>query len=114
MLWYRARPNGNDPESCIFDVWSLQRYGEGKAPPLKREFYARWQDGEWPLIFRQDFVNVPEVQRGFKSRGFAGARPSPVQERAMVNFHRTLRTFLRDAPADSARRSAAPKPERSG
>lgn len=97
VLWYRARPNGHDPDSCIFDVWSLQRYGEGKAPPLKREFYANWQDGEWPLIFRQDFANLAEVQKGFKSRGFTGSRTNPVQERAITNFHRKLREFLRDS-----------------
>lgn len=97
VLWYRARPNGSDPESCIFDVWSLQRYGEGKAPPLKREFFENWRDGDFPLIFRQDFENVAAVHKGLKSRGFVGSRTNPVQERAITNFHRTLRTFLRDA-----------------
>ena len=95
VLWYRSRPNGHDPDTCIFDVWSLQRYGPGKAPPLKREFYADWRDGDWPLIFRQDFANLAAVQKGLKSRGFAGARTNPVQERAIVNFHRTLREFVR-------------------
>lgn len=101
VLWYRARPNGDDPESCIFDVWSLQRYGEGKAPPLEREFYQNWEEGEWPLIFRQDFSNVAEVQKGLKSRAFAGSRTNPVQERAISNFHRCLREFLRDMPGVS-------------
>lgn len=100
VLWYRARPNGSDPESCIFDVWSLQRYGPGKAPPLRREFYADWRDGDFPLIFTQDFANVAAVQKGLKSRGFGGARTNPVQERAITNFHRTLRKFLRDAQRD--------------
>lgn len=100
VLWYRARPNGHDPESCIFDVWSLERFGPGKVPPLKREFYANWRDGEWPRIFQQDFENVEAVQRGFKSRGFPGSRPSPVQERAITHFHRTLRRFLSDGPQD--------------
>ena len=97
VLWYRARPNGLDPESCIFDVWSLQRYGPGQAPPLKREFYDDWKEGDWPLIFRQDFANLAEVQQGMKSRGFSGARTNPVQERAVVNFHRSLLEFVRDA-----------------
>ncbi|MEP6546337.1 MAG: aromatic ring-hydroxylating dioxygenase subunit alpha [Gammaproteobacteria bacterium] len=99
VLWYRARPNGHDPESCIFDVWSLQRYGPGQAPPLKREFYNDWKDGDWPLIFRQDFANLAAVQKGLKSRGFAGLRTNPVQERAIVNFHRKLREFIRDSAA---------------
>lgn len=98
VLWYRARPNGHDPESCIFDVWSLQRYGPGQAPPLQREFYANWRDGDWPLILSQDFANLADVQRGMKSRGFAGARTNPVQERAISHFHRTLRRFINEGP----------------
>ena len=56
VLWYRVRPNGHDPESCIFDVWALERYGPGKEPPLKREMYTNWRDGDWGLIYEQDFV----------------------------------------------------------
>src|SRR3546814_18731361 len=78
---------------CISDVFSSDL-----APPLKREFYQNWQDGEWPLIFRQDFANVAEVQKGLKSRAFSGSRTNPVQERAISNFHRRLREFLRDTP----------------
>ncbi len=96
VLWYRMRPNGRDPESCLFDVWSLARYGPGKEPPLNREFYADWRDGDWGLIYEQDFQNIPEVQKGFRSRAFKGERTNPVQERAISNFHRVLRRFLQD------------------
>jgi hypothetical protein len=37
-----------------------------------------------------------------KSRGFKGGRPSPIQERAVSHFHRTLRRFLEDAHVDDA------------
>lgn len=94
VLWYRARPNGHDPESCIFDVWSLQRYGEGQAPELVREFYDPWTDGDWGKIYEQDFVNIPEVQKGMRSRAFKASRTNPVQEAAIVNFHRQLRQFM--------------------
>jgi phenylpropionate dioxygenase-like ring-hydroxylating dioxygenase large terminal subunit len=96
VLWYRMRPNGRDPESCIFDIWALERYGPGKEPPLKREFYKDWREGDWGRIFEQDFVNIPEVQKGMKSRGFQGERTNPVQERVTSNFHRVLRRFLED------------------
>jgi phenylpropionate dioxygenase-like ring-hydroxylating dioxygenase large terminal subunit len=102
VLWYRSRPNGKDPESCIFDIWSLERFSPGKEPPIVREFFDDWRDGDWPLIFRQDFLNIPKVQKGVKSSGFRGARPSPVQERAITNFHRILRRFLQDPHADDA------------
>ena len=39
VLWYRMRPHGSDPEKCLFDTWSLERYAPFKEPPLKREFY---------------------------------------------------------------------------
>ena len=94
VLWYRSRPNGKDPESCIFDVFSLERYGEGKAPPLNREFYENWTDAEWPRIYEQDFVNIPEVQKGMRSRAFKGGRPNPVQERVVTHFQRMVREFI--------------------
>lgn len=100
VLWYRMRPYGNDPEKCLFDIWSLERYAPGKEPPLKREFYENFADGDWPLIYRQDFENIPRVQKGLRSRGFKGARTSPVQERAIANFHRRLRQFMQDPRAD--------------
>jgi phenylpropionate dioxygenase-like ring-hydroxylating dioxygenase large terminal subunit len=96
VLWYRLRPYGDDPEKCIFDVWALELFGEGKAPPLVRQHYTDWEDANFPLIYAQDFVNIPEVQKGFHSRGFKGERTNPVQERAISNFHRVLRQFLAD------------------
>jgi hypothetical protein len=43
---------------------------------------------------------VPKVQKGMKSRAFKGSRTSPVQERAVSHFHRTLRRFLADPHVD--------------
>jgi phenylpropionate dioxygenase-like ring-hydroxylating dioxygenase large terminal subunit len=100
VLWYRARPVAGDSQSCILDVWSLQRFGEGKAPELVREFYKDWRMHKWGRIFEQDFLNIPEVQQGMQSRGFKGLRPNPVQERALSHFHRVLREFLADGSAE--------------
>ena len=100
VLWYRMRPNGKDISSCLLDVWSLERYAPGKEPPLKHERSGSWRDEEWPRIFRQDFENLERLQRGIVSRGFKGSRVNPVQEAAIVNFHRTLRRFMQDPHAD--------------
>lgn len=99
VLWYRARPNGRDHESCIFDVWSLERFAEGEEPAFEPEVFASWTDAQWPKIFVQDFLNIPEVQKGLHSRAFKGARTNPVQERAISHFHRTLRTFMHEGRA---------------
>ncbi|HEX8058550.1 MAG TPA: aromatic ring-hydroxylating dioxygenase subunit alpha [Novosphingobium sp.] len=100
VLWYRFRPHGDDHERCLMDVWSFERFAPGAEPDVEHQIFADWRDGDFPLIFRQDFLNIPKVQRGMKSRGFKGGRPSPVQERAVSNFHRALRRFLEDPHAD--------------
>jgi hypothetical protein len=92
---YRSRPDGNNPDSCIYDVWGLQRYAPGSEPAINRQFFLGKDDwrsvGAISLIVEQDFVNMEEVQRGLKSYGFPGCRTSPVQEVAVSNMHRALR-----------------------
>jgi len=99
-LAYRARPDGDNPDSCIYDIWSLVRYAPGAEPPLKREYYYGPEDWKtnvvenFGLILSQDFQNMNEVQRGMKSRGFRGARTNPLQETSISNFHTTLYSYL--------------------
>lgn len=95
LLGYRARPNGDDPDSCIFDVYALERYPEGKEP--KPEVSVRpdiTSVADWGLILTQDFQNMADIQQGMKSRGFKGARTNPKQELAVSNFHRALHEFI--------------------
>jgi phenylpropionate dioxygenase-like ring-hydroxylating dioxygenase large terminal subunit len=94
VLWYRSRPNGHDTNSCLFDVWSLQRYAPGAEPPIEREFYNDWREADWGRILTQDFLNLPAVHKGMKSRWFKGSRTNPVQERVTMNFHRALHRFI--------------------
>jgi phenylpropionate dioxygenase-like ring-hydroxylating dioxygenase large terminal subunit len=100
LLGYRARPYGNDPDKCIFDVYSLQRYPEGKEPKVEQQWSQNHADKDfWGLILTQDFANVAEIQKGMKSIGFKGARPNPKQEVAVLNFHRALEAFLEEGYA---------------
>jgi phenylpropionate dioxygenase-like ring-hydroxylating dioxygenase large terminal subunit len=94
LLGYRARPNGDDPDSCIFDIYVLERFAPGKEPQVELETASDWTKVDWGLILSQDFQNMAEIQQGMKSRGFRGARTNPVQERAISNFHRTLHDYL--------------------
>ena len=95
-LNYRARPVGNNPDQCIFDVYSMQRYPAGQEP---RNVEVEWSQDHadkdfWGLILTQDFANVAEVQKGMKNRAFKGAIPNPRQETAVINFHRSLCEFM--------------------
>jgi len=96
-VWYRARPNGDDPDTCIFNIWSLVRYGPGAEPPLERKVIHDVTGHDFGLIVNQDIANMGAVQKGMKSRAFAFARPNPVQEVELMNFHRVLEAYLTGA-----------------
>jgi len=94
-FWYRARPNGDDPNSCLFDILSLGRFAPGKEPEWTHEVFEDLEDfkGQNPIL-EQDFSNMLAVHKGMRSRGFKGARPSPVQENNVYNIHRVLHGFM--------------------
>ena len=93
-LCYRARPNGYDPNSCIFEVYVLERFPEGQEPKTEWEHTPEPTEEQWRLILSQDFANMPEVQKGMNSEGFPGPRPSPVQEYAIIHFHKMLAEYM--------------------
>ena len=93
-LCYRARPNGADPNSCVFEVYVIERYPDGEEPGTEWVNVPDPQDARWPEVLQQDFDNMPYVQKGMKSRGFKGARPNPRQEVTVYNFHKTLAAYM--------------------
>lgn len=94
-FWYRSRPNGDNPDSTIFDVWSLGRYAPGKEPKVEQEFYDSPEafKGKNPIL-EQDFANMIAVHKGMRSRSFKAARPNPIQESNVSNIHRVLHDFM--------------------
>ena len=94
-LWYRARPDGDNPNSCYYDIWSLSRYAPGKEPRVRQEIYDSPEAFKGQCFFlEQDLTNLRLVQKGMRSRGFTAARTNPVQEISISNFHRALREYL--------------------
>lgn len=93
-VWYRARPNGDDPGSCIFDIWSLKRYAPGAEPEHERRVIKDPEGMSFGLIIDQDLANMKAVQQGMKSSAFRYAKPNPRQEMELINFHRTLERYV--------------------
>ena len=93
-LCYRARPNGYDPNSCIFEVYVIERFPEGQEPKPENVHVGIEEEEKWRKVLCQDFANMEAVQQGIKSRGFMGPRPNPVQERGVTNFHRSLAEYM--------------------
>ena len=96
-LWYRMRPNGDDPGSCIFDIWWLGRHAPGQEPPFRHDMYASAEEfrGQNPFL-EQDFGNMAAVQKGMKSRGFSGSTINPLQERAVSHLHDVVFDYIFD------------------
>jgi nitrite reductase/ring-hydroxylating ferredoxin subunit len=94
ILGYRARPNGFDPDSCIFEVYVLERFPEGAEPKPQNVYQPDISQDKWRLVLTQDFNNMGEMQKGVKSRAFPGARPNPFQEQSVINFHRNLASYM--------------------
>jgi phenylpropionate dioxygenase-like ring-hydroxylating dioxygenase large terminal subunit len=98
ILWHRMRPNGNDPDSCIWDIWSLERKSP-KEPVAQREVFPTQEAFKGRNSFiEEDLSNMRAVQLGMSSRGFEGARTNPVQEVTISHFHDTLYKYLFDKP----------------
>jgi phenylpropionate dioxygenase-like ring-hydroxylating dioxygenase large terminal subunit len=95
---YRSRPDGNDPDSCIYEVWGLARYAPGAEPAVTNHLFLekdQWRGvGAVSPILMQDFDNMEQVQLGMKSYGFPGNRTTPKQEVAVSNMHRALREYI--------------------
>jgi len=95
LLAYRARPNGDNPDSCIFEIYVLERFAPGQEPKVEVEDGGDdWRKVDWGLILAQDFQNMEEVQKGMKSRALKVARPNPVQEVEVSNFHRAYHEYM--------------------
>jgi hypothetical protein len=95
-LVYRARPHNDDPEWCLFDVWSLTTYPEGDEPERAElsGVFDKDDDENWGLIPRQDFSNIERQQRGLHSHGYEQLRFSNVQEKTIINMHLELDRVL--------------------
>ncbi len=99
-IFFRFRPNGRDPDSSIFDVYFLHRFGDGEEPPAPEEFYADWRDHEdWGITLLQDFNNMAFVQRGLRQNNDEDIRLGR-QEQNIRNMHRVLETYV--YPKESA------------
>lgn len=95
-LVYRVRPHGDDPESCLFELWSLSipAAGDHVPRPVLGGPFAPDDAEHWPRIPLQDFSNIGRQQRGLHSRSIDGLRLSHTYEAGITNMHRQLDRYL--------------------
>jgi phenylpropionate dioxygenase-like ring-hydroxylating dioxygenase large terminal subunit len=92
---YRARPNGDNPDSAIFEVWWLERCAPDAPSTIEPKFFPTMESFKGQNYFlEQDFDNIRAVQQGIKSSSFKGARINPEQEATLFTFERTYYQHL--------------------
>jgi phenylpropionate dioxygenase-like ring-hydroxylating dioxygenase large terminal subunit len=95
-LVYRSRPDGDDPESCYFELWSVT-IPPAHERPGKPELGGVFDPDDttaWPLIPLQDFSNIERQQRGLHTVGFERMRLSQDYETGITNMHQELDRYL--------------------
>jgi hypothetical protein len=109
-LVYRFRPNGDDHESCIMDVYLLSPFaGERPKPAAVQWLDAEesWIDakvlGSTGRILDRDSFNIPRVQLGLRSAPAEGLPFSLYQESKVRHFHHLLDRWLEIETPGAAR-----------
>jgi len=94
---YRVRPNGSDPDSCIFEILSTRTLPAAVKPPRPTlEHVTDVQDPEQILLIpRQDLGNIPRMQKGMHAHGLEHTWLAADQEKIILNMHQELDRYLR-------------------
>jgi phenylpropionate dioxygenase-like ring-hydroxylating dioxygenase large terminal subunit len=104
---YRFRPNGNDPDTCIFDLLVLRDIPQGAVRP---ESAAVFEMGEmrygelkglgefFGTTYDQDTGNLGRQQRGLKTLSRTEIVLGQYQESRLRHFQRTIDGYLARAP----------------
>jgi phenylpropionate dioxygenase-like ring-hydroxylating dioxygenase large terminal subunit len=94
-ILFRFRPNGDDPDTCLYDVMFLHRFGrDEEVPPVEHEFYPKWQDHDgWGPTIGQDLSNMGLVQAGMHETTYKALRLNR-QEAGVRNHEKFIDRYM--------------------
>ncbi len=103
---YRARPCGQDPDSCLFEVMVLQRLGADQQPkrgvPVHRlQDHESFSDAPelavLGKVFDQDMDNLPHMQEGLRAaahNGRDGLLFGEYVDSRLLHMHSTIDRYI--------------------
>jgi Rieske 2Fe-2S family protein len=98
IIGYRARPNGKDPDSCLFEAFSLEQIPvadyDKKNTDFEPQYFDDYRDADVGEVLTQDLDNSENVTVGMHSPSFDGHRLSTAQEMTIYNHHRAADHYL--------------------
>jgi len=94
---YRVRPNGADPDSCTFEIYSTRTVpADVKPARASIQHVTDVKDPEQVLLIpRQDLGNIPRIQKGLHSKAIQHTWLANDQEKIILNMHQELDRYLR-------------------
>ena len=95
-MMYRVRPDGDDPDSCIFEIYSTKTYpADAEVPRAVVQKMTDVSDPEQFLqIPRQDFSNIPRIQKGLRTSGCKQVWLASYFEQIILNMHQEMDRYL--------------------
>ncbi len=102
-LCYRARPDGHDPNACLFEVMLLVPLPDGAPRPpaakprwlLPEEHFSSVPElGYFGQVLDQDEAILPRVQRGLLAARKPGVTLAAYQESRIRHMRRTLAEYM--------------------
>lgn len=96
IMMYRIRPNGDDPNKCIFEIFSTTTYNDQtEVPRAEPMIVTDATDPEQLLLIpRQDFGNVGRIQKGLNTNGIRQIWLAKHHEVMILNMHQWLDKYL--------------------
>jgi phenylpropionate dioxygenase-like ring-hydroxylating dioxygenase large terminal subunit len=112
-IFYRFRPDGNNPEQCLHEVMFMVALPEGAERPepakctylgLDDDYTQATEFGSYlNKIFNQDGLNHSAVQKGLKSHPKGEVIFASYQETKLRHFYNTLDKWLSSETAPKSR-----------
>lgn len=107
---YRFRPNGNDPDTCIFDLYMLLEFPDGSERPEPAEVFEMGDmnyqqltelkgfDKFFGVTYDQDTGNLGRQQRGMKTLERDDLLFAGYQESRLRHFQEMITRYVSEAP----------------
>ena len=102
-IWFRFRPNGNNPEECIMEAICIAPTPEGTEPPPAPPAHVLDADDSWTLapeigglamVMDQDTGNMSWVQKGVHSLEGGVLQLADYNEAKLRHFYKLLDEYL--------------------
>jgi hypothetical protein len=102
-LIYRFRPDGDDPQRSIFEIWMLYPIADDGThpdpmPELRLADDQAWSEvrelGNYGPVIDQDTPNFPRIQKGLRASSRGAVSLANYQENRIRVFHQTLERYL--------------------